>query len=48
MKKKWPFQMPDEYLNMRISDLRKTYGINILSTEELNYSPTQWSGAKNS
>ena len=32
MKKKWPFQMPDEYLNMRISDLRKTHGINILST----------------
>ena len=48
MKKKWPFQMPDEYLNMRISDLRKTHGINILTSEELNYSPTQWSGTINS
>ncbi len=48
MKKKWPFQMPDEYLNMRISELRKIHGISILSTEELNYTPTQWSGAINS
>jgi len=39
--------MPDEYLNMRISDLRKIHGINILSAEELNYIPTQWSGSIN-
>jgi hypothetical protein len=45
MKKKWPFQMPEEYLNMRISELRKIYGINILNTEELNYVPTKWSGS---
>ena len=45
MKKKWPFQMPDTYLNMKISDLREIHGINILTSEELNYSPTQWSGA---
>ena len=45
MKKKWPFQMPGEYLDMRISDLREMHGINILSAEELNYKPTQWSGS---
>ena len=45
MKKKWPFQMPEEYLNMKISELRKIYGINILNTEELNYVPTKWSGS---
>jgi hypothetical protein len=48
MKKKWPFQVPDTYLNMKISDLRKIHGINILSTEELNYTPTKWSGSINS
>jgi hypothetical protein len=45
MTKKWPFQVPDEYLNMKISDLRKIHGINILSSEELNYVPTQWTGS---
>ena len=45
MKKKWPFQVPNEYLNMKISNLRKIHGINILSSEELNYVPTQWSGS---
>ena len=48
MKKKWPFQMPDSYLNMKISELREMHGINILTSKELNCSPTQWSGAKNS
>ena len=48
MKKKWPFQMPEEYLDMKISDLRETYGINILSEDELNYTPTKWSGSINS
>ena len=47
MKKKWPFQMPEEYLGMKISDLREAHGINILSAEELNYIPTKWSGSIN-
>ena len=29
MKKKWPFQMPEEYLNMKICDLRKIHGIKV-------------------
>ena len=45
MSKKWPFQVPEEYLNVKISKLRKIYGIDILTSEELNYSPTHWSGA---
>jgi len=45
MKKKWPFQMPDAYLTMKISDLREIHGINILTSDELNYHPTQWSGS---
>jgi hypothetical protein len=47
MKKKWPFQMPEEYLNMKISELRKIHGIKVLSSEELTYFPTQWSGSIN-
>ena len=47
MKKKWPFQMPEEYLDMKISDLREIHGINILSAKELNYIPTKWSGSIN-
>ena len=39
MKKKWPFKMPDEYLSMRISDLRENHGIKILLPEELQYTP---------
>ena len=45
MKKKWPFQMPEEYLNMKISDLREIHGIKVLSSKELTYCPTQWSGS---
>lgn len=45
MKKKWPFKVPNKYLNMKISNLRKIHGINILSSEELNYVPTQWTGS---
>ena len=37
MKKKWPFQMPEDYLDMKISDLREIHGINVLSQDELNY-----------
>ena len=47
MKKKWPFQMPEEYLNMKISDLREIHGINVLSPDELNYAPIKWSGSIN-
>jgi hypothetical protein len=47
MKKKWPFQMPEEYLNMKISDLRNIHGIKVLNSEDLKYSPIQWSGFNN-
>ena len=47
MKKKWPFKMPDEYMDMKISDLRKAHGIQILLDEEMNYLPTKWSGSIN-
>ena len=39
MKKKWPFKMPEEYLSMKISDLRKEHGIKILLPEERKYIP---------
>ena len=45
MSKKWPFQVPEKYLNVKVSKLRKIHGIDILTSEELNYSPTHWSGA---
>ena len=45
MKKKWPFKMPEEFLDMKISDLREMHGIKILLKEELNYTPTKWSGS---
>ena len=48
MKKKWPFQMPEEYLDIKICDLREEFGIKILLSEELVYKPTKWSGAINS
>ncbi len=35
MKKKWPFKVPEEYLSMKISDLRKEYGIDVLPEEEM-------------
>ena len=47
MKKKWPFQMPEEYLGMKISELREIHSIKVLSAEELNYIPTTWSGSVN-
>ena len=37
MKKKWPFKMPEEYLSMKISDLREMHGIKILQPEERQY-----------
>ena len=39
MKKKWPFKMPEEYLSMKISDLRETHGIKVLLPEEMKYIP---------
>jgi len=44
MKKKWPFKMPDEYMSMKISELREAHGIKILLPEEMNYLQTKWSG----
>ena len=41
MKKKWPFKMPEEYLSMKISDLREMHGIKVLLPEEMNYIPLE-------
>ena len=41
MKKKWPFKMPEEYLSMKISDLRKMHGIKVLLPEEMMYIPLE-------
>ena len=41
MKKKWPFKMPEEYLKLKISDLRKEHGIKILLPEEMSYIPVK-------
>ena len=47
MKKKWPFKVPEEYLNMKIADLRDEHGIRILEKGEHNYSPLEWTGSIN-
>ena len=41
MNKKWPFRMPEEYLKLKISDLRKEHGIKILLPEEMSYVPVK-------
>ena len=41
LKKKWPFKVPEEYLSMKISDLREEHGIKILQPEELKYTPIE-------
>ncbi|MAV61233.1 MAG: hypothetical protein CMQ83_02595 [Gammaproteobacteria bacterium] len=41
MKKKWPFKMPEEYLSMKISDLREMHGIKVLLPEEMTYIPLE-------
>ena len=41
MKKKWPFKMPEDYLSMKISDLREMHGIKILLPEEMQYIPVE-------
>ena len=45
MKKKWPFKMPEEYLELKISDLRKEHGIQILLPEEMSYVPVKRTNA---
>jgi hypothetical protein len=45
MKKKWPYQFPNEYYDKKISDLRKEYGISILKPEEKEFQKLMWSGA---
>ena len=45
MNKKWPFQFPEEYLNRKICDLRKEYGIEILKEEDKKIKKLIWSGA---
>ena len=47
MKRKWPFKVPEDYLDIKISHLRKLHGIIILKPNELNYEPTVWSGSIN-
>ena len=44
MKKKWPYQFPNEFYDRKISDLRKEYGISILKPEEKKFQKLMWSG----
>ena len=44
MKKKWPYQFPNEFYDRKIGDLRKEYGINILKPEEKEFQKLMWSG----
>ena len=41
MKKKWPLQVPEDFLSMKISDLREEHGIQILLSEEMEYMPVE-------
>ena len=41
MKKKWPFKVPEEYLSIKISDLRKKHGIQVLLPKEMQYTPIE-------
>ena len=46
MKKKWPFRVPEEYLEKSILDLRSEFGIDILSKEERTPKrKLEWSGS---
>ena len=47
MKMKWPFKVPEEYLNMKIVDLRNIHGIHILEKRDHNYTPLKWAGSLN-
>ena len=44
MKKKWPYQFPNEFYDRKIDDLRKEYGISILKPEEKEFQKLMWSG----
>ena len=46
MIKKWPFRVPEEYLEKSVLDLRSEYGIDILSLEERTPKrKLKWSGS---
>ena len=47
MKKKWPFMVPEHLFDKKISDLRKEYGITVLTLQDLSYEATVWSGEIN-
>ena len=44
MKKKWPYQFPNDFYDRKICDLRKEYGISILKPEEKKFQKLMWSG----
>lgn len=45
MSKKWPFRVPDDYLERSILDLRSEYGIEILNIDErMPKKKIDWSG----
>jgi hypothetical protein len=44
MKKKWPFTPPEFYMERKISDLRKEYGIEILNEKDRMVPKLRWSG----
>ena len=45
MKKKWPFRVPEDYLDKSILDLRSEYGIEILNLNERTpKKKLDWSG----
>mgnify|MGYP003334012061 CR=1 FL=1 len=46
MKKKWPFKHPEYYLDRSVLDLRKSYGIDILTKEDKTFNnKIKWSGS---
>ena len=45
MKKRWPFNHPEEFLDRKICDLREEFGIKILSPEQRNLKKVIWSGS---
>lgn len=46
MKKKWPFKHPEYYLDRSVLELRKSYGIDILSKEDRTFiNKIKWSGS---
>ena len=47
MKKKWPYQFPNDFYDRKICDLRKEYGISIFKPEEKEFQKLMWSGSIN-